>query len=393
MAEVAAWAEGLEELRARIAPRFARREPRERVAQYVQGLLAPLERKNGWTLAESAGAANPDGMQWLLTGADWDPDLVRDDLRDYVTEHLGDPGGVLVVDDTGFVKKGIKSAGVQRQYSGTAGRIENCQIGVFLAYASPRGHAFLDRALYLPKHWAEDAARREAAGVPPDVRFATKGELAQAMLARAFAAAVPAAWVTGDEIYGNDGTLRRWLEGQQRPHVLAVARSHPIWHDGVQVRVQALLGAHPPFRDHSGGGGLVPGLRARDNDGRRLGPGSRDALDDRGGLPARQGGGAGSVRGPALGGLVSAYHALPAGPCLFGGDAGRSSERGKRGDNRDLSPFTIPEVRRLLAVLLLSRELRQHRLHRSRWRRERQADARRSHYKRRPPPSAPEVPL
>src|SRR5215212_1823195 len=235
------WAAQLDDLVARIAPRFSRIEPRRRARAYLQGLLAPLQRKNGWHLAEAAGDASPDGVQDFLARMHWDADAVRDDLRAYVVEHLGDPDAVLVLDETGFLKKGTKSVGVARPYSGTAGRIENCQIGVFLAYASPRGRAFLDRALYLPKVWAEDMARREAAGVPQDVRFATKGELAQAMLARAFAAEVPAAWVTGDEIYGNDGGLRRWLEAQNRPYVLAVARSHAVWQDGVQVRVDTLV--------------------------------------------------------------------------------------------------------------------------------------------------------
>ena len=139
MAEVAGWAAGLEEVHERIASRFSRSEPRERVVAYLRGLLAPLERKNGWTLAELAGESSPDGMQRLLATADWNPDRVRDDLRDYVVEHLGDPGAVLVVDETGFVKKGSRSAGVARQYSGTAGRVENCQIRVFLGYASPAG--------------------------------------------------------------------------------------------------------------------------------------------------------------------------------------------------------------------------------------------------------------
>jgi SRSO17 transposase len=151
----------------------------------------------------------------------------------------------LVIDETGFLKKGTKSVGVARQYSGTAGRIENCQIGVFLGYASRHGHAVVDRALYLPKTWTEDAARREDAGVPPDVRFATKGELAKTMLARAFAAAVPAGWVTGDEVYGNDGALRRWLERAQRPYVLAVACSHAVWDGGVQVRADTLVAQIP----------------------------------------------------------------------------------------------------------------------------------------------------
>ena len=181
-------------------------------------------------------------MQELLNRAVWDAEAVRDDLRAYVVEHLGAADAVLVVDETGFLKKGSTSVGVQRQYSGTAGRIENCQIGVFLAYASPHGHAFLDRALYLPQSWTEDARRREEADIPPEVTFATKGELAHAMLARAFAAQVPAAWVTGDEVYGNDGSLRRWLEGEQRPYVLAVACSHPVWDGGIQVRVDTLIG-------------------------------------------------------------------------------------------------------------------------------------------------------
>lgn len=222
MAEVEAWAAGLAEVHARIAPRFARSEPRERVLAYVQGLLAPLERKNSWTLAERAGEAIPDGMQRLLAYADWDADGVRDDVRDYVVEHLGDPGGVLVVDETGFLKKGTKSAGVARQYSGTAGRIENCQIGVFLGYATPAGRTFLDRELYLPKTWAEDRKRRAEARVGEEVEFATKPELAMAMIARALDAEVPAGWVTGDEVYGQHSRLRRMLEERQMPYVMAV---------------------------------------------------------------------------------------------------------------------------------------------------------------------------
>ena len=241
LAQIAAWREELTALHERIAPRFARPEVRARAGKVLTGLLDPLERRNGWQLAEAVGERSPDGVQRLLRTARWDAEAVRDDLRAYVLEHVGDPAAVLVLDETGFLKKGTKSVGVARQYSGTAGRIENCQIGVFLAYASPRGHAFLDRALYLPKVWAEDVARREAAGVPQNVRFATKGELAQQMLARAFAAEVPAAWVTGDEVYGNDGGLRRWLEAQRRPYVLAVACSHAVWQDGVQVRVDTLV--------------------------------------------------------------------------------------------------------------------------------------------------------
>jgi len=222
VAEVEAWATGLAELHARIAPRFARSEPRERVLAYVRGLLAPLEKKNSWTLAEQAGEAIPDGMQRLLAYADWDADAVRDDARDYVVEHLGDPAGVLVVDETGFLKKGTKSAGVARQYSGTAGRVENCQIGVFLGYATPAGRTFLDRELYLPKVWAEDRARRAEAQVGAEVEFATKPELAMRMISRALDADVPASWVTGDAVYGQHSRLRMMLEERQMPYVLAV---------------------------------------------------------------------------------------------------------------------------------------------------------------------------
>jgi SRSO17 transposase len=245
MEQIAAWRDDLAALQTRIAPRFGRPEVRARAGKYLASLLDPLERRNGWQLAEALGERSPDGVQRLLRTARWDADAVRDDLRAYVVEHLGDPQAVLVIDETGFLKKGTKSVGGARQYSGTAGRIENCQIGVFLAYASPRGQVFLDRELYLPQAWTQNAARREAAGIPLEIAFATKGDLAQTMLARAFAADIPAAWVTGDEIYGNDGDLRRWLEGQRRPYVLAVARSHPVWQEGVQGRVEALLAAIP----------------------------------------------------------------------------------------------------------------------------------------------------
>ena len=222
MSEVEAWAAGLAELHARIAPRFARSEPRERVVAYVGGLLAPLERKNSWTLAERAGEAVPDGMQRLLMSADWDADAVRDDVRGYVVEHLGDAAGVLVVDETGFLKKGTKSAGVARQYSGTAGRIENCQIGVFLGYATSVGRTFLDRELYLPNAWTQDRDRCREAGIGEEVEFATKPELAMRMITRALDAGVPAGWVTGDEVYGQHARLRMMLEERQMPYVLAV---------------------------------------------------------------------------------------------------------------------------------------------------------------------------
>ena len=220
--EVRAWAAGLEAVHARISPRFARAEPRRRVLAYLRGLLGAVTRKNGWQLAEHAGEATPDGMQRLLATADWDPDLVRDDLRGYVVEHLGDPGAVLVVDETGFLKKGTTSVGVQRQYSGTAGKVDNCQLGVFLAYASSRGRAFIDRELYLPKAWTEDRARCRAARVPEQVGFRTKPQLARVILERALDAGVPASWVTADEVYGQDPALRGWLEGRRMAHVLAI---------------------------------------------------------------------------------------------------------------------------------------------------------------------------
>jgi SRSO17 transposase len=167
-------------------------------------------------------------MQRLLATADWDPDLVRDDLRGYVVEHLGDSGGVLVVDETGFLKKGSTSVGVQRQYSGTAGKVDNCQLGVFLAYASPKGRAFIDRELYLPRCWTDDPDRCRAARVPVEVAFRTKPQLARVMLERALDAEIPAAWVTADEAYGGDPALRRWLEAREMSHVLAVKCSEPL---------------------------------------------------------------------------------------------------------------------------------------------------------------------
>src|SRR6516225_8836331 len=218
----------LDQVHERIAGRFGRAEPRARVREYVSGLVAGLERKNGWTLAEHAGEVSPDGMQRLLRRADWDVDGVRDDIRAYVVEHLGDPDGVLIADDTGFLKKGTRSAGVQRQYSGTAGRTENCQVGVFLAYASRHGHALIDRELYLPQCWAEDRDRRRAAGIPEEAEFVTKPRQAQAMIARAIAAGVPFAWFTADEIYGQAKYLQAWLEAQDTWYVMAIRCSDTV---------------------------------------------------------------------------------------------------------------------------------------------------------------------
>lgn len=223
------WAGELRVLGSRIGTRFERAEPRQRALAYLTGLMSDVPRKNGWQLAEQVGELTPDGMQRLLSTAVWDVEGVRDDLRAYVVEHLGRREGVLVIDETGFVKKGDKSVGVKRQYSGTAGKVENCQIGVFLGYASEAGHALIDRAVYLPEDWTRDQARRAEAKVPDEVTFATKPELARQLLDQAFAAGVPCRWVTGDSIYGGDRRLRLWLEEHQHWFVLGVAKDEPLW--------------------------------------------------------------------------------------------------------------------------------------------------------------------
>jgi SRSO17 transposase len=228
--------EELAQVHARIGPRFRRAEARQRAQRILQGLLAPVERKNGWQLAEQLGERGPRGVQRLLGEADWDEEAVRDDLRAYVTEHLSEEDSVLVVDETGFVKKGKKSAGVARQYSGTAGRRENSQVGVFLLYASRKGAAFIDRALYLPEEWTSDRVRCREAGIGDEVAFATKGDLARQMLVRAFAAGVSARWVVGDTVYGYD-ELRLWLDEQQKNYVVAVPETHAVWVAGRQQPV------------------------------------------------------------------------------------------------------------------------------------------------------------
>src|SRR5205814_1792316 len=240
---VAGWAGELAPVAGRIDQHFARSEPR--AIGYVRGLLSGTERKNGWQLAEHLGDPTPDGVQHLLARADWDADAVRDDLLQYVVERLGDPGGVLVVDETGFLKKGTKSVGVARQYSGTAGRIENCQVGVFLGYATTRGRALLDRAMYLPKEWANDADRREEAGVPEEVAFATKIVLARRMIDRAVAAGLRAKWVTADAVYGSDYHFRTAVEGHGLGYVVGVRADFAVCSGLRQVRVRALLAEVP----------------------------------------------------------------------------------------------------------------------------------------------------
>jgi SRSO17 transposase len=211
-----------------IAGRFARVEPRRRARDYLLGLLADVETRSCWQLAEHAGEASPHGMQRLLGEAVWDADAVRDDLRSYVADRLGDPQGVLIIDDTGDLKKGNHSVGVQRQYTGTAGRIENAQIGVFLGYAARRGYTLIDRDIYLPRSWTDDPDRCAGAGVPERVKFATKITLARRMLTRALDADLSAGWATADEFYGGDRRLRQDLQTRGVGYVLAVAKNHRV---------------------------------------------------------------------------------------------------------------------------------------------------------------------
>src|SRR5919199_3989813 len=244
--DVALWRDELDRLCARIDRRFVRAEPRTRVRRYVDGLLAGLGRKNGWTIAEHAGEVSPDGMQRLLRTADWDVDAVRDDVRDYLVEHLGTPQAVLVIDDSGFIKKGVRSAGVQRQYTGTSGKKDNCQVGVFTAYLTPDGHALIDRELYLPESWTADRARCRAAGIPDTVQMATKPCIAIAMLQRVLDAGVPFAWFTADEVYGQVKYLRVWLEAHDICHVLATRRNDDVLARGYGFgRVDAVVAALP----------------------------------------------------------------------------------------------------------------------------------------------------
>ena len=242
----AAWRAGFDEVFARIAGRFAQACSRKRARAYLLGLLSRTERKNGWTIAEFAGDATPDGMQRLLNFYSWSADDVRDDLRDYVIAGFGDEAGVLVPDETGFLKKGTKSAGVQRQYSGTAGRVENCQLGVFLAYAVPGGgRALIDRELYLPESWTCDRGRCREAGIGDEVEFATKPELARTMIARAVEAGVPFAWVAADEAYGQNTPLREWLEERGVSYVLAVPKSFTAATGAGKMRADQLAALVP----------------------------------------------------------------------------------------------------------------------------------------------------
>ena len=239
------WQAELDHLCRRISSRFARTEAKARARAYLIGLLSEVERKNAWQLAEQLGDSHPYGIQHFLGRAQWEADLVRDDLRDYVLSRLADPQAVLVIDETGFLKKGNHSVGVQRQYYGTTGQIENCQVGVFLVYATPQSYTFLDRELYLPKRWANDIQRRQEVGIPETVQFATKAQLARQLLERTLAAGVSAAWVTADEVYGHDCPLRLWLEQCRQAYVLTVPTSTQVWVDALCCRIDELAASWP----------------------------------------------------------------------------------------------------------------------------------------------------
>jgi SRSO17 transposase len=242
--ELDEWADDFEAFHARFAGLFARSEPREQAAKYMRGLMAVVGRRNGWQIAEAVGDKTPDATQRLLYKAEWEADVARDELQPFVVETLGEEESIGVVDETGFLKKGTKSVGVKRQYTGTAGKRENCQIGVFLAYATPKGQTFLDRRLYLPQEWCADAERRAEAKIPEEVEFQTKPEQAVEMLEDAWARGVPMRWVTGDEVYGDATKVRDTISAHGRWYVLAVSSNAPVWEERPAVE--------PPTRDTGG---------------------------------------------------------------------------------------------------------------------------------------------
>ncbi|NRD50855.1 IS701 family transposase [Corallococcus exiguus] len=228
-----------------LQPHFRRREAHGTAVEYVKALLGRAQRKNVWGLSEDAGHRAPYAFQHLLLRAKWDADAVRDDVLEYARRALGE-GGILAVDETGFLKKGEKSVGVARQYTGTAGKVENAQVGVFLSYVTPLGHALVDRELYLPEPWTEDSVRRHAGGIPDEVGFESKPALAQGMLQRALGAGLKPSWVVGDEVYGRDSTLRRFLEDLHQPYVLAVASNTHAWRGFYQVKPGDMVKEVPP---------------------------------------------------------------------------------------------------------------------------------------------------
>ena len=419
------WRREFDELMLRVGARFARVEPRRRMAAFVRGLLAPLPRVNCWSIAEHAGEGCPRGMQRLLSAAVWDEAGMRDDLRGYVLEHFADPGAVLVVDETGDLKKGTATVGTQRQYTGTAGRTENAQVAVYLAYAAPAGTAFIDRALYLPRSWTSDLARCRAAGIPQDTAFATKPALATAMITRALDAGTPAAWVTADEVYGQDPQLRAGLARRGLGYVLAMAKSHPVttaigarpaaelvkrlparawqrvsagpgakgprWYDWALIEI-----TDPAVTDGSGPHWLL--IRRRISDGEyafyrahALGPvplatlvrvaGSRWRIED------------GFAAGKELAALDehqvrswTSWHrwtvlALLA-HAFLAVLAAAQHDPGRAHDDQ-LIPLTCHEIRKLFTGMSQQPPAPSAQLHWSRWRRRHQAAARASHYRRR----------
>jgi SRSO17 transposase len=241
--ELESWADEFDAFHARFADLFCRQEPREQSRKYLRALLSSVERKNGWQLAEAGGDQRPDATQRLLYLAQWDADAARDRLQQFVIEVFGDEQGIGVVDESGFLKKGDKSAGVQRQYSGTAGKRENCQIGTFVSYASRHGHVFLDRRLYLPESWAAAPERRRQAKVPESEVFETKPQQAVKMLQHAWANGVPMRWVTGDEVYGDSPDLRQAVAESGRWYVLAVRSNLTVWLERPQVAVPEWRGS------------------------------------------------------------------------------------------------------------------------------------------------------
>src|SRR5437763_5673095 len=221
--DVSRWYTCLQVLHARLASHFARPEPYARALRFVQGILSPAERKNGWQLAEQAREATPYGMQRLLSQAVWDADGVRDDLRAFVLQQMGSSPLTVAIDESGFLKRGQHSAGVGKQHYGPTGDVRNCQVGVFLSLVSATGHCLIDRELYLPADWTRDPPRCREAGIPEHVAFRTKPQLAVRMLERLLHAQVPIGWVVADSVYGSNPELRAWLESRHLPHVLAVA--------------------------------------------------------------------------------------------------------------------------------------------------------------------------
>ena len=249
--ELDQWSTDFEDYQARFASFFVRSEPRQAARRYLRGLLAPVQRKNCWQMAEAVGEKDPQQMQRLLYNAQWDEDQVRDELQRFVADRFGDEAGIGVVDETGFLKKGTKSVGVKRQYTGTAGKVENSQVGVFLTYLTPRGRTFLDRRLYLPKEWCADEERRREAKVPEEVDFKTKPQLAVEMLTLAWAQGVPMAWVTGDEVYGDAAYLRDAVRRAKRQYVLSVSCHTRVWRE------------HPPLEEACAGARGRPRRRPR----------------------------------------------------------------------------------------------------------------------------------